>query len=93
MLSISSTIRKTDTPDGAVLLDVERGEMLCLNPVGSKILELIARGCREDEIAKEVSALYGAQIEQVRADLDEFLDTLRGHGVIDADPATREREA
>ncbi len=88
MLTISSTIRRTTSPDGDVLLDIERGEMLCLNPVGSKILELIGRGLREEDIAGQVSTLYGAEVGRVRADLGEFLETLRRHGVIVAEQAT-----
>jgi hypothetical protein len=82
MRTISSSIRRTQTPDGAVLLDVERGQMLCLNPVGSKILALIAAGSEEEEIAERVSAEYGVDRHIVRADVSEFLETLRQHGVI-----------
>jgi hypothetical protein len=82
MLTISSTIRRTQTPDGAILLDVERGQMFCLNPVGSKILELIGSGCDEHEIASQVSAICGAEIDIVRADLREFLKALSRHSIL-----------
>lgn len=83
MLTICSAIRQTQTPDGAVLLDIERGQMLCLNPVGSKILELVGSGFEEEEIASEVSALSGMNIKTVRTDVHEFLGTLTRHHVIE----------
>jgi hypothetical protein len=82
MLTISSTVRQTQTQDGAVLLEIERGQMFCLNPVGSKILELIGSGCDEHEIADQVSAEYGADIDIVRADVREFLETLSWHSIL-----------
>jgi hypothetical protein len=82
MLTLSSSIRRTETPDGAVLLDVTQGQMFCLNPVGSKILELIGSGCDEHEIANQLSAAYGAEIETVRADVHEFLEALGQHRIL-----------
>lgn len=83
MLTICSTIRQTQTPDGAVLLDIEQGQMFCLNPVGSKILELIGTGCEEEEIAAQLSALSGAELEIVRADVREFIETLSRHRLVE----------
>jgi hypothetical protein len=82
MVTISRTVRRTETQDGAVLLDIERGQMFCLNSVGSKILELIASGCGEQEIAHRVSAEYGADIDIVRADVREFLEALTRHSIL-----------
>jgi hypothetical protein len=76
MLTISSTIRRTQTPDGGILLDIERGEMFSLNAIGSQILDLIEAGCDERRIADEVSATYGAEIETVRPDIRDFLAAL-----------------
>jgi len=43
MLKISDTIRRTETVDGGILLDIHHGHMFCLNIVGAKILELMQR--------------------------------------------------
>lgn len=95
MLSVSSTIRRTETRDGAVLLDVERGQMFCLNPVGSKILELIAAGCEEREIADQLSAACGEDPGTVRGDVREFLEALGQHGILNqrGSAATRGKRA
>jgi Coenzyme PQQ synthesis protein D (PqqD) len=82
MLTISSTIRRTETQDGALLLEIGQGQMFSLNAVGSKILELVGSGCNEHEIATEVSALYGADIDVVREDVGEFLEALGRHGIL-----------
>jgi len=82
MLRISSAIRRTRTPDGTVLLDVEQGRMFSLNPVGSEILEMVERGLGEDEVACQVSSLYGQDLETVRADVHEFLGNLSEQQII-----------
>ncbi len=82
MLAISSTVRRTKTLDGEVLLEIERGQMFGINPIGSKILELIGSGCDEREIAKQVSAAYGADIDLVRTDVREFLEALSRHSIL-----------
>ena len=89
MLTISSTIRRTATQDGTVLLDIESGQMYRLNSVGSKILELIAAGCDQREITDRISALCRADIDVVEADVRAFLDSLsRNHILGQGEPGT-----
>jgi hypothetical protein len=76
MFRISDTIRRTETADGGVLLDVHYGQMFCLNVVGAKILELIEQGCDESGIADEISRNYGVDKGVVCADLAGFIETL-----------------
>jgi DNA-binding transcriptional LysR family regulator len=92
MHTVSGAIRRTETQDGAILLDVERGRMLCLNPVGSKILELVARGLDEAQITREISRTYNEPIETVRADVREFLEALRQHAVLQESKAATKEE-
>jgi hypothetical protein len=82
MLAISNAIRRTPTPDGAILLDVELGQMFSLNVIGSKILELLETGRDEGQIARQVSAAFGADIDTVRVDVHDFLETLRRHRIL-----------
>lgn len=83
MPAISKALRSTITPDGAILLDVERGQMFSLNVVGSKILELLGNGLDEAQIVAEVSAAYRTPVDQVGADVREFLELLTRHHLID----------
>jgi hypothetical protein len=82
MFRISDTIRRTETADGGILLDVHHGQMFCLNVVGAKVLELMQRGYDEPRIADEISRDYGMNGEVVRADVIEFIEILRKHHIL-----------
>ncbi len=82
MFRISDTIRRTETVDGGILLDVLHGQMFCLNIVGAKILELMQRGHDETRIADEISRDYGASREVVRADVRDFIENLHKHHIL-----------
>lgn len=82
MFRISDTIRRADTQDGGILLDVLHGQMFCLNVVGAKILEMMRRGYDESRIADEISRDYGANKDVVRIDVIEFIETLRKHHIL-----------
>ena len=82
MFRISDTIRRTETVDGGILLDVLHGQMFCLNIVGAKILELMQRGHDETRIADEISRDYGASREVVRADVRDFIESLHKHHIL-----------
>jgi hypothetical protein len=59
--------------------------MFCLNVVGSTILALIDAGYDESQITQQVSAAYDADIDTVRVDVHDFLETLNRHGVLRRD--------
>src|ERR1700704_4645799 len=59
MFRICDTIRRTETGDGGILLDIHHGQMFCLNVIGAKILALLQRGYDEPRIAEEISSDYG----------------------------------
>jgi hypothetical protein len=88
MFKIPDTIRRTETIDGGILLDVLHGQMFCLNIVGSKILELMQRGYDESRIADEISRDYGVSREVVRADVTEFIETLQKHRILQPSRST-----
>lgn len=88
MFKISNTIRRTETADGGILLDVHHGQMFCLNVVGAKILELMQQGYDESRIADEISRDYGADKEVVRADVTEFIEALQKHHILQPSRAT-----
>jgi hypothetical protein len=82
MFRISDTIRRTETADGGILLDVHHGQMFSLNVVGAKILDLLQRGYDEARISDEISRDYGANREVVRADVIEFIETLQKQHIL-----------
>jgi hypothetical protein len=82
MLKVSDTIRRTQTMDGGILLDIHHGQMFCLNVVGAKIIELMQQGHDETGIADEISRDYGANREVVRADVLDFIESLHKHHIL-----------
>jgi hypothetical protein len=82
MFKVSDTIRRTQTLDGGILLDVHHGQMFCLNIVGAKILELMQRGYDESHIADEISRSYGVNKEVVRVDVHDFIEHLQKHHIL-----------
>ena len=82
MFKISDPIRRTETADGGILLDVLHGQMFSLNIVGAKILELMQRGYDESRIADEISQDYGVNREVVRADVVDFVEILHKHHIL-----------
>lgn len=79
---ISDSVRRIGTPDGGVLLDVERGQMFGLNVVGATILELIERGYDEPRLIEEIRASYPVDEHVLCSDLIEFLEILLRHHII-----------
>jgi len=82
MFKISNPIRRTETADGGILLDILHGQMFSLNIVGAKILELMQRGYDESRITDEISRDYGVSRELVRADVVDFIEILHKHHIL-----------
>jgi hypothetical protein len=84
MFKISGTIRSTSTPDGAVLLDIHRGRILGLNPMGSRVFDMLRGGFDENQIADEISRDCGVDADYARIDILDFIRTLQEHKVLEA---------
>lgn len=83
MFRASNHIRTSYEQDGAVVLDVLRGQIFGVNPVGSKMLQLLEAGCDEPSIVSEMSHDFGIGEDIVRKDLKEFVDTLIEQGFLE----------
>lgn len=83
MLTISTSVRMTKSQDGAILLDVEQGEIFAVNPVGTRIIELLQEGHDEFSLAATLSREFGVPEEVVKGDVDDFLIRLRRQRLID----------
>ena len=82
MYKVSDTVRSTHSQDGAVVLDIRLGEMFNLNPVGSRILELLNSGFAEADIVDEISRQFNAERSVVERDVQEFVASLQEHRLI-----------
>jgi hypothetical protein len=83
MLKISNAIRITSTADGAILLDVRRGQILGLNRMGSVIFRMLESGVDPAQIAREISKECGVNLEEVRADVRAFIERLQKSDVLE----------
>src|SRR5215471_2029746 len=70
--------------DGAVLLDTDSGVYYGLDPVGTRIWELVGTsdGASEEQIVRELSADYAVDEHRLRADVSEFLAALEARGLL-----------
>jgi len=79
---VSTGIRSTRNEDGGIVVDINRGQMFRLNPVGALILESLAKRSGETEIAKEIAQQYCISEETAAADVREFLESLEEHKLV-----------
>lgn len=82
MYKVSDGVRSTHGQDGAIVLDVQQGQMFNLNPVGSKVLELMESGRAEAEIVEAISREFGASRSTVEDDVREFIELLKKHKLV-----------
>ena len=82
MYRVSEGVRSTHGQDGAIVLDVQQGQMFNLNRVGSRILELLESGSEEPDIVKVISHEFHTTLEEVESDVREFIEALRKHKLL-----------
>ena len=82
MFKLADSIRSTHGQDGAIVLDVKKGQILNLNSVGSRILELLEYGAAESEIVNVISREFTTNKEVVANDVRDFINSLREHELL-----------
>ena len=82
MYRLSEEVRSTHSQDGAIVLDIHRGQMFCLNFVGSRIFELLKQGSAEPVIVDDISREFGIARDIAAADVREFILTLECHSLV-----------
>ena len=85
MLTLSPGARLSKSTDGGILLDLERGVFFHLNPVGTRIVELIERSCDVESIVHTIGCEFQAPEEIVKLDLDDFLVKLQKQRLVAGD--------
>jgi hypothetical protein len=83
MFRVSDHVRKTDSEDGGIVLDIRQGLMFGLNVVGSRIVELLEQQHTPEQIAREIASTFGVAIEVAERDVREFLEMLEKHHLIE----------
>jgi hypothetical protein len=75
-IRVAKGVRETVNQDGAVLLDIEQGLCFSLNPVGTRIWEMIKDGRSVDEIADALEQEFRLPRTQLLTDISDFLKQL-----------------
>lgn len=95
MLTLSRNARLAKSPDGGILLDVDHGAFFSLNPVGTRIVELLERGCDQPTLERAIANEFHVADEVVKRDVGDFLAALRQQQLLlpvgsGSDPEARE---
>jgi hypothetical protein len=83
MYRVSGTVRSTHNQDGAIVLDVQQGQIFNLNFVGSRILELLKSGYTESGIVDEIRGEFGVSRDLAENDVREFLQNLKKYHLVE----------
>ncbi len=90
-IKIAKGVRETVNQDGAVLLDIEQGLCFSLNPVGTKIWEMIKDGRSVDEIAEALEEEFHLPRTQLLTDISDFLKQLENMRLVGNQSSPAER--
>ena len=78
------SIRRVANADGGVVLDLHRGVMFRVNPLGARVLDLLEQGDSQAQIAEKLSAEFRVALDEVQADVTDFVESLKTRGVLDS---------
>ena len=79
-------IRYREVAGEGIVLCQERGEVLVVNGLGVRVVELVEQGCTFAAIVATLLQEYDVDRETLRSDVAAYLEDLRGAGVLDAHP-------
>lgn len=66
------------------MLDLRRGAMFRVNPLGARVLDLLDEGNTPAQIAEKLSREFAVALSEVQTDVNEFLESLKVHGVLNS---------
>jgi len=82
MTADNSHLRMMANHDGAAILDTRLGNITTLNPTGMYIWRALERGESVEAIALDLARDTGEEISTLEQDVREFIDALRGQGLL-----------
>jgi hypothetical protein len=83
---VARDIRYRVIDDEAVLVRQTAGDVLVLNEVAARVLELAGEGLSADQIGDRVAGEFDAPEDVIRSDVGEFLEQLAELEVLEDDP-------
>jgi hypothetical protein len=85
MIKVPESLAVSRLDDELVLLDEKTGRYFGLNPVGSRIFQLLKDTGDEAQVVAALRDEYDAPEEQLKADVAAFISTLTGRGLLLSD--------
>ena len=87
---VAPDIRYRVIDDEAVVVRQREGDVVVLNQVAARVLQLVGEGLSPDEIGDRVAGEYEAPEATIRVDVEKFLAELEGLNVLERLPAAGE---
>jgi hypothetical protein len=87
-LELASVVRRSDSHiaaeigDQLVMMSIEHGSYLALNPMGAEIWARLARPVAVATLCQELLAIFDVEPQTCRDEVLAFLDELRREGLI-----------
>jgi hypothetical protein len=81
-LVLAPGLRVSAHDEGAVILDIDGGQLYSTNKVGARIIALLEERTNLHDIADRIKAEFDAPLERVRSDLDCFVGSLKAGGLL-----------
>lgn len=82
MLQLTDTVLLSRVDDEIVLLDSSSGKYFGLNPVGSRLVELLLESPDHESALRRAALEYDAPEAEIRGDLGRLLTGLRSRGLV-----------
>lgn len=76
MYRVPNGVRSTQSQDGAIVLDIQRGRVFRLNVTGALIYARLQQGHSHTEIVKAITEEMGVAQETAEKDVSDFVQTL-----------------
>ena len=79
-VELSPSVRDASNQDGAILLDIDSGNCLSLNAVGTKIWQMLKQGWRGDRIVNALQHEFNEMpFTQLKSDYLDFVRQLESN--------------
>lgn len=84
-MTLSDTVKVSKVDDETILLDCATSVYFGLNPVGSRMLELLLEKDSREDIVRTLSGEYDAPESLIAEDLGKLVETLKSRGLVKGD--------
>jgi Coenzyme PQQ synthesis protein D (PqqD) len=81
-LVLAPGLRVSAHDEGAVILDIDGGQLYSTNKVGARIIALLGEKVNLHDIAGRIRSEFDAPPDRARADLDRFVESLGSRGLL-----------